>query len=41
LLVGTGSTSRMQMLAQAPPFGILGAVMLVLYLGWVFAVRAA
>ncbi len=39
LFVATASASRQDILAQAPLFGILGAVMLLLYAGWYLARR--
>lgn len=39
IFVATASASRSEMLAQAPLFTILSAVMLLLYLGWYFLMR--
>jgi len=39
LFVATASAPRAEMLAQAPLFGILGAVMLMLYFAWYFFQR--
>jgi malonate transporter and related proteins len=41
LLVATASASRSQMFAQAPLFAVLGAVMLLTYLGWYFLRRSS
>lgn len=40
LFVATASASRDQMLAQAPLFAILGAIMLLMYFAWYFCMRS-
>ena len=41
LFAATASSSHSEMVAQGPLFAILGAVMLLVYFAWYFAVRAA